>query len=225
MYKEEQYVQLSALQHYLFCPRQCALAYLEMSWTENVLTALGRQMHESVHSDKIEKRGNILRASGLRLASSILGISGQADLVEFRHCEDKGQGARLKNISGLWRPFPVEYKRGKPKKDKSDEVQLCAQAICIEEMLAVDIPNGAIFYGKNKRRRLVIFDPALRELTAVTARRVHELFDGQTTPSARYDARCNSCSLIDICLPDKMGPRKVGTYMHRMIRSGLCEKC
>lgn len=218
MYKEEEYVQLSALQHYLFCPRQCALAYLEMNWSENVLTALGRQMHESVHSAKIEKRGNVLRASGLRLASSILGISGQADLVEFRLCEDKGQGARLKNIPGLWRPFPVEYKHGKPKKDKSDEVQLCAQAICLEEMLNVKIPDGALFYGKNKRRYAVSFNKPLRELTVAVARRVHELFEKGITPPAKFDARCKSCSLLDICMPDKVSHGRVKNYLKQMTR-------
>lgn len=225
MYLEENYIQLSALQHYLFCPRQCALAYLEMSWRENVLTALGRQMHEGVHSEKIEKRGGVVKASGLRLSSSILGISGQSDLVEFHLCKKGLPGVHLKTCAGIWRPFPVEYKRGKPKKDKSDEVQLCAQAICLEEMLKVDIPEGAIFYGKNKRRQLIAFDPALREFTAATARRVHKLFNTGITPPARYDARCKACSLMDICLPDKVAPGMVENYLHRMIRSGLCEKC
>jgi len=206
---------LSGLQHVLFCERQWALIHLEQQWAENTLTMWGNMMHEKVHSAQNEQRRKIRLVRTLRLVSYQLGLVGQSDMVEFHRCPKGGQGAKLKGQSGLWQPFPVEYKRGKPKKDKSDEVQLCAQALCLEEMLKTDIPEGAIFYGKNKRRQPVRFDPELRGLTVQTARRVHELFDARVTPPARYDARCKACSLIAICMPDKI--RSVRGYVQRMI--------
>jgi len=213
-YAEHDYFMLSALQHYLFCPRQCALIHIEQTWTENIFTAQGRLMHNKVHETKYEKRNNIITARGLRLFSTELGISGQADVVEF-HKSDKG--CALPGFSGKWTVFPVEYKRGKPKQNKSDEVQLCAQAVCLEEMLDVDISEGAIFYGKNRRRLSVVFGSELRSLTKKTAENIHEMFAAGRTPKAEYSKKCDSCSLKDICMPKKTdGKMQVKKYIKNM---------
>lgn len=204
MYNEDDYIMLSALQHYLFCPRQCALIHLEQSWAENSLTAQGRLLHERVHESARERRGNLLIVRGLRLASARLGLSGQADAVEFH--QDPA-GARLPGVGGRWRPFPVEYKRGRPKKDQCDAVQLCAQAVCLEEMLDCTIAAGALYYGKNRRRTEVRFDEALREETARCAANVHRLLASGVTPPAAADARCKRCSLHARCLPQTVSKR------------------
>ncbi len=198
---------LSALQHYLFCKRQCALIHLEGVWTENQLTAEGQIMHEHVDERKSETRRTIRQATAVRLASRRLGITGIADMVEFHleHSEYNESGQKiasaLPDLSGLWRPFPVEYKRGRPKSHRADEVQLCAQAICLEEMLDVYIPAGALFYGEPRRRTEVQFDPELRRLTEDTAYGVHALFDSGVTPKPTVGKWCDSCSIREECCP------------------------
>lgn len=200
-------IQLSALQHYIFCPRQCALIHIEQVWTENVFTAEGRLMHERAHEGGSETRGDIRIDRGLALRSLRLGLSGMADVVEFHRQSD-----------GSWLPFPVEYKLGKPKADDCDKVQLCAQAICLEEMLNVSIPSGALFYGKTRRRLDVAFDSRLREKTEATARAVRALFESGETPAAVYAKRCESCSLVALCLPRTMGKRRsVKRYMEKVL--------
>ncbi len=199
MYHEDEYIMLSALQHYLFCPRQCALIHLEQTWEENSLTMQGNILHEKVHESKREKRGDLITAYGLRLASARLGLSGQADVVEFHKGE---RGCALPKTRGTWQPFPVEFKRGKPKKDNCDAVQLCAQALCLEDMLACEIPAGALFYGKNRRRKEVAFDAALRAETEHCVSAVHTLLNSGNTPPPVADKRCERCSLKDRCLPD-----------------------
>jgi len=206
-YSEEDFIMISALQHYVFCPRQCALIHTEQVWTESRLTAEGRLMHERVHEAGDESRGNVRIARGVPLRSLRLGLVGMADVVEF-HREGKN----------LWQPFPVEYKRGKPKPDHSDMVQLCAQAICMEEMLSVSIPKGAIFYGRTRRRLDVVFDDALRKETEETARKAHELIKSGVTPPPVYEKRCESCSLIKECLPKNIEKRlPVKRYLARMV--------
>ena len=217
MYAEEEYIQLSSLQHFLFCPRQCALAYMEMSWQENELTALGRLFHYKAHEKKTEKRPGLLISRGLRIFSAELGLSGEADVVEFRPTTDEA-GCRIKGTSGKWNAFPIEYKRGRPKKDKSDEVQLCAQAICLEEMLNIKIAEGAIFYGKNRRRYCITFTDELRLFTRETAENVHQLFSFGITPKAKYFNNCKFCSLIDLCLPQKTGGKdKAAIYLKKQL--------
>jgi CRISPR-associated exonuclease Cas4 len=221
-YQEEDYIQLSSLQHYLFCPRQCAIAYLEESWIENELTALGRLLHKKVHQEGSEKRKDIIQARSLRLSSAKLGLSGITDLVEFYRCKTGEEGISLSSHSGRWRVFPVEYKLGKPKMDKSDEVQLCAQAICLEEMLQTSILEGAIFYGKKKRRHEVLFNKILRDLTEKVTQEVHHQLKGNITPLAVYEKKCPSCSLIEICMPKQTGEGgQVQTYIKKMITEGL----
>ncbi|MBN1283296.1 MAG: CRISPR-associated protein Cas4 [Proteobacteria bacterium] len=207
-YTESELLPLSALQHLLFCERQCALIHIEQAWAENRFTAEGRILHDNVHERGDETRAGVSIARALPLRSFVLGLSGIADVVEFQR----------EAASGVWQPFPVEYKRGKPKAESCDTVQLCAQAMCLEEMLGVEIPKGALFYGKTRRRLDVVFDDELRKLTTETARRLHELIRGSKTPSPRYDARCEQCSLLDLCMPKAMRrDRKVADYIDAMV--------
>lgn len=203
----EDFAMISALQHYMFCKRQCALIHLENVWTENWFTATGRIMHERVDARGTESRRDLRQATALRLFSRRLGIAGVADMVEFHRadaeCDADGRkvAARLAGTSGFWRPFPVEYKRGKPKVHRADEVQLCAQAFCLEEMLRVEIPAGALFYGATRRRTDVVFDPELRHLTQKVADGVQALLASGQTPPPEYGKHCAACSLIEECQP------------------------
>ena len=202
-YTEDDLIQLSALQHFVFCERQCALIHIEQVWSENLFTAEGRIMHEKADSNKFESRGNVRIDYSVPLRSLRLGLVGKADVVEFHKMED-----------GTWLPFPVEYKRGKPKADDCDRVQLCAQAICLEEMLKVEIKEGALFYGQTRRREDVVFDDRLRTVTEDISRKVHELIASGITPKAEYSKKCESCSLLDLCLPKTCGKTKsVSKYL------------
>lgn len=205
MFSEEDLIPISALQHYVFCPRQCALIHIERLWNENLFTAQGRSIHEQVHSVKAERRADVRIVRGLRMHSLRLGLVGQADVVEFHRAET---GISLPATDGLWQPFPIEYKRGKAKLDLSDDVQLCAQAICLEEMLGIDVDGGAMFYGRPRRRKQVEFTDSLREKTEKTAVQLHALFEKGQTPQARYKKKCNSCSLFEMCMPKVTGKKK-----------------
>jgi len=178
---------LSALQHLLYCPRQCALIHLEQAWAENRFTAEGRILHDKAHSGTVEKRPGLRITRSLSVRSERLGLSGQCDIVEFH---DDG------------RVLPVEYKRGKPKAHRADEVQLCAQALCLEEMLNITITAGCLFYGQNRRRSDIPFDQELRDLTVRLAKELHAMIASRQTPRAVYAARkCEACSLIHLCQP------------------------
>ena len=189
MFTEEQLLPISALQHLIFCERQCALIHVQQLWAENRLTIEGRQLHTRAHTGKSETVDGVRIARGLWLHSLKLGLIGNADVVEFH---PDGQ------------IVPVEYKRGKPKKADSDRVQICAQAICLEEMLNTSIRMGYLFYGQRKRRVVVDMDSALRERTMNMIRRFRELIDRRETPTAIRQPKCDSCSLVEICLPDSM---------------------
>ncbi len=156
MYSESDLLMLSAIQHLAFCERQCCLIHIEQAWAENRLTAEGRILHDRVHSENAESRGDVYIVRGLKLRSLQLGLSGVADVVEFHRVETGG--VSLPGKKGQWKPFPVEYKRGKPKSDRCDEVQICGQAMCLEEMLDTRIENGALFYGAQHKRHEVVFD-------------------------------------------------------------------
>ncbi len=212
MYRESSLLPLSALQHLAFCERQCALIHIEQVWDENRLTAEGRLLHERVHGQESELRGDVYRSEGLKLRSLELGLTGVADVVEFHRVQEGG--VSLPGKRGVWRPFPVEYKRGKPKKDLCDEVQLCGQAMCLEEMLGCRIEAGALYYGSQHKRHEVSFTPELRNETRELARRLHLLIEAGKTPPAVYEKRCENCSLVDVCMP---GVRKsVGKYMEKL---------
>jgi CRISPR-associated exonuclease Cas4 len=183
-------IPLSALQHYLYCPRQCALIHVERLWAENRQTAEGRLLHERADKPAIERRHGVRTVTGMPLSNEALGIFGVADVVEF-HAGEGGE-----------QPYPVEYKRGKPKTHRADEVQLCAQALCLEAMFGLRIEEGALFYGLPRRRHVVAFDAVLRNLTLATISNTRELFAKGHTPPAMFDPkRCNACSLLDLCEP------------------------
>lgn len=190
MEEPDDFVPLSALQHYLYCPRQCALIHIERLWAENRQTAEGRLLHERANTPEIEHRHGIRTITAMPLSSATLGISGIADVVEFRKTGE------------FESPFPVEYKRGRPKAHRADEVQLCSQALCLEAMLDVRVPEGALFYGQSRRRKSVVFDDELRELTRQTIRATRQMIRSGRTPTAEYlPKRCDACSLIDLCQP------------------------
>ena len=207
MYSEEQLLPISALQHLAFCERQWALIHLEQQWSENRLTAEGRKLHERSDHGEDETRDGVRITRGMLLRSLGLGLTGKADVVEFR-----GE-----------QPFPIEYKRGRPKPGRYDEVQLCAQALCLEEMLGVAVPEGAIFYGQPRRRSLVPFDPELRAETERLAARLHFLFGEKITPRARYEKKCDSCSLYSICLPKTTAESSAQRYLKRAVAAALAE--
>ena len=201
-YSEDDLIQLSALQHFVYCPRQCGLIHIEQAWSENVFTAEGRIMHEKADTARYESRKDIRIEYGVPMRSLRLGLIGKADIVEFHRMDD-----------GRWLPFPVEYKRGKPKMDDCDRVQLCAQAICLEEMLNIEIGEGALFYGRTRRREEVLFDSGLRMETEDIARQVHELITSGITPKPEYSKKCEKCSLLDLCMPKTCGRSAVGNYL------------
>lgn len=209
MYAEEDLIQLSAVQHYLFCPRQCALIHLEQIWEENRLTAEGRVLHERVDSGGAEKRRDVKRVFALPIRSLRLGLSGKADVVEFHRQPD-----------GSWQPYPVEHKRGRRKNEDWDRVQVCAQALCLEEMLGVDVPEGALFYGSEQRREVVEIGDALRRETEDVAAAVHRMLAEGRTPPPEYAKKCKSCSLVEICRPKHLARSakgQVGRYLARAI--------
>jgi CRISPR-associated exonuclease Cas4 len=191
MYREDELVPISALQHYVFCKRQCALIHNERIWQENRYTAEGRVMHEKAHSNTTEALGPVRIARGLPLRSMALGVTGVADVVEFHVQPDE-------NV----RVYPIEYKRGMPKRNNCDRIQLCVQAVCLEEMLVTVIPEGAIFYGKKRRREIVSLDVALRNEAECACESVRQLLASGETPPPELGPKCKSCSLREACLPE-----------------------
>ncbi|MCY3676477.1 MAG: CRISPR-associated protein Cas4 [Gemmatimonadetes bacterium] len=207
-YDESDLLPLSGLQHLLFCERQCALIHVERAWRENQLTAEGRVFHERVDGADAEARGDLKIARGIPVRSLRLGLTGRADVVEFRRVREGEHGARLPGLESRWLPYPVEYKRGQPKWIDCDRVQLCAQALCIEEMLQVAVPAGAIYYGRVRRREEVCFDRGLRETTEKAAQRFRELVNKGETPIVYRAPKCRSCSLLELCLPPRKRRRR-----------------
>lgn len=188
--EDDDLIPISALQHFIYCPRQCALIHIERLWTENRQTAEGRLLHERANQPLAERRHGVRTVAAMPLSCPELGIVGVADIVEFRATE------------GGERPYPVEYKRGRPKAHRADEVQLCAQALSLEAMCGQNVAEGALFYGTPRRRTTVMFDDPLRQLTLEVIRATGEMIHEGRTPMANYDAkRCDACSLLDPCQP------------------------
>ena len=202
MFTEEDFIQISALQHYVFCPRQCGLIHVEDVWHENVFTVRGDILHEKVDTDTYE---TLKTVRGLRIHSTRLGIVGRADVVEFR---------KSTNADGSPDVMPVEFKSGQPKEDMSDKVQLCAQALCLEEMMNTQVKRGAFFYGKIRRRVQVEIHDGLRKQTEEIIAAVHEIVSQKQVPAARYEKKCRNCSLLDICMPKAMNEKKLKGYMN-----------
>ena len=210
-WQEEDWLQLSGLQHFTFCRRQWALIHVENQWAENYRTVDGHLMHEHVHNQEVrESRGGCLTVRGLAVHSEQLGISGQCDAVEF--VQDPA-GVPLRGREGLWLPYPVEYKRGRPKEHLADELQLCAQAMCLEEMLCCGVPEGALYYGEPRRRTVVQFTAGLRGQVRDSLAEMHELYQRCYTPKRKPSKACNACSLKDLCLPKLLGRKGVANYL------------
>jgi CRISPR-associated exonuclease Cas4 len=246
MYSEDDFIHIGALQHYVFCPRQCALIHVEDAWRENVYTVRGDILHEKAHSDTYETRGTLKTVRGLRIHSYRLGIVGRCDVVEFRA---PTKVAFTHEITPTFRSgtltahqhaalalrresnteiLPVEFKAGKPKEDISDKVQLCAQALCLEEMLNTTVKRGAFFYGRIRRRLLVEIDEELRKQTEDIIAAVHDLVSRKRVPTldellvrsglsaTKYMEKCGRCSLYDVCQPRAMNERRLGQYVKEL---------
>lgn len=202
MFSEDDLLPISALQHLLYCERQCALIHIERAWEENLFTAEGRILHEKVDSGQDCVRAGRRIARSLPLRSLRLGLSGIADVVEF--------GPDKSDV------YPIEYKRGRSKVANWDRIQLCAQAMALEEMLGVSITEGALFYGKTRRREAVTFDATLRVETIGASERLHHLVAAGKTPAAHYEAKCDACSLIGLCMPEIPKNKSVSKYLVAM---------
>lgn len=208
---EEDFLQLSGLQHFAFCRRQWALIQIENQWAENYRTVDGSLLHEKAHDREFEEsRGDLLIKRGVSVYSAQLGISGQCDVLEYHRGKE---GIPLAGREGLWMPYPVEYKRGRPKEDDSDALQLCAQAMCLEDMLCCDIPEGALYYGQSRRRERICLTEALRAQVKELIKQMHELYQRGYTPKVKPTKACNACSLKELCLPKLMKNRSVSAYL------------
>ena len=215
MYREEDYLNLSGIQHFVFCRRQWALIHIEQQWEENFRTADGRIMHENVHNASFhEKRGNVIISRALRVSSPRLGISGECDAVEFH--KDKC-GVNIVGLEGKFRAVPVEYKRGSQKVSDCDRMQLCAQVLCLEEMLCCTIPKAYLFYGETRHREEIVIDEKLRADTEAVIAEMHSYYDRQYTPKGKRTKSCNACSLKDLCLPVICTKRSVSEYISGML--------
>lgn len=210
-YSEDDYLQLGGIQHFSFCRRQWALMTIEVAWADNWRTVDGSVMHERAHDEsRHEKRGDVFIVSGLRISSPTLGLSGQCDVVEF-HADP--EGVPLIGKKGMWSPYPIEYKRGKQKADDCDRLQLCAQAMCLEEMLACHVSEGALFYGESHRREAVEFTEGLRDKVSSIAKEMHDMFARRHIPKVKTGTWCKQCSLVDVCMPVLNKARSAKKYL------------
>lgn len=215
-YTEDDYLMLSGIQHYIFCKRQWALIHIEQQWAENYRTIDGVIMHRNAHDHNFrEKRGDIVITRGMAISSAELGIAGECDVVEFHR--DSECGVEIPKMEGMYRVIPVEYKRGEPKEDDCDVLQLTAQALCLEEMLCCSIPEGFLYYGTNRRRIRIKFTEQLRETVRETFEEMHHLLEKGHTPEVRRTKACNACSLKDICLPFMENKLSVSAYICKQL--------
>lgn len=217
-YAEDDFLQLSGLQHFSFCRRQWALIHIEQQWQENLKTVEGNIVHERCHDEGfIEKRGELLITRGLRVFSRELGVTGQCDVVEFKK---NVEGCSLQGYSGAWLPYPIEYKRGRSKEIDADRLQLCGQAMCLEQMLKVKIDKGALYYNETHRREEVEFTAELRELVTSMLQEMHDYYQRGYTPKVKPKSGCRSCSLQEICLPVLCRKNDVTAYYANFLSEG-----
>lgn len=210
-YGEDEYLRLSGLQHFAFCRRQWALIHIEQQWAENYRTTDGNLMHERAHDSSLrESRGDVRTAGGVYIRSAELGVSGQCDVLEFHR---DAKGVPITGWDGLWRPYPVEYKRGRPKEGEEDVLQLCGQAMCLESMLCCDIPEGSLFYGETRRRQIVAFTPELRGRVKELLCEMHALYKRGTTPRCKPTRACGACSLKELCMPGLLKKKSALAYL------------
>lgn len=215
-FDESDFLKISGIQHFDFCRRQWALIHIEEQWKENAKTVGGEIFHERAHESGLtEKRGELLIVRGLKVFSSELGVSGECDVVEFR--KNEKCGAYLQGYDCKWLPAPVEYKSGTAKSSDADRLQLCLQAMCLEEMLGCEIEQGYLFYGQNRRRETVSLDEALRLKVRKYLQEMHEYMKRGYTPKVKPGKSCNGCSLKDICLPILCKEQSVKKYISAAI--------
>ena len=209
---------LSGIQHFMFCPRQWALIHIDQQWEENRLTTEGQLLHANVDNPLYrQKNGETITLRSVSIASKKLGLYGVTDAVELRPINDGQDGIQHKLYPDVWKPFPVEYKRGKPKHSSIDEVQLAAQAMCLEEMYGINIEYGALYYGETKHRELIHINEELRSLTVECAEGMHRVFSSGVIPKASKGRHCRSCSLVDICMPNMENCPKVRSYLKKCL--------
>lgn len=219
VYSEDEYLQIAGIQHYTFCKRQWALIHIEQQWGENVLTVEGNLVHEKAHNDSLrEKRGNTIITRGLEVRSSTLGIYGICDVVEFKQDND---GIVLKDYQGTWLPCPVEYKRGKPKTNDADRLQLCAQVVCLEELFDCKITNACLFYDEIKHRETIEINEELRNQLSRIVAQMHDLYDKRHTPKVKQEKFCFSCSLKDICIPSLYEIASAKDYIRKHMEESI----
>ncbi len=215
MYNEDEFLQLSGIQHFAFCRRQWALIHIEMQWKENLRTVEGQILHENAHNPEMnEKRGNVIVVRAMPVHSRKMGVSGECDVVEF-HKSDKG--AHINGREGVYMPVPVEYKRGEPKSDNIDILQLAAQALCLEEMFCTDINYGYIYYGETRHRLKVDFDYEIRNEVVKLFEEMHLYYRRGYTPKVKISKKCNACSLKDLCVPVLNKNKSVAEYIDKFI--------
>lgn len=214
-YSQDDYLMISGIQHFKFCRRQWALIHVEQQWAENEHTVVGELMHKKAHDPYlIEKRNDVLIVRALPVSSRSIGISGECDIVEFHKCDE---GIKLMGHRGLYSVYPVEYKKGKPKENDEDKLQLAAQAMCLEEMFSTQIPEGALYYGETRRREVVEFTEEIRNQVKSIFEEMHEYYERKYTPKVKTSKACSGCSLKDICLPKLMKTGSVKAYVSKML--------
>lgn len=214
-YNEDEFLLLSGIQHFAFCKRQWALIHIEQQWQENLRTIEGTILHDKVHDNTIkEKRGNLIVSRGMAIFSRSLGLTGVCDIVELYK---ESKGVKIFGREGTYKPVPVEYKRGKPKEDESDVLQLCAQAMCLEEMLLCEIPQAFLYYGEEKRRLKILLNNELRDKVKTMSKEMHELYDKRYTPKVKISKSCKACSLTEVCMPKLCKNTSVSNYIKESI--------
>lgn len=218
-YSEDDFLLLSGLQHFKFCRRRWALIHIENQWADNFRTVDGSLMHENAHDKEFrESRGERIITRGMNVFSRSLGVSGECDVLEFHK---KIEGIALHGQEGLWQPYPIEYKRGAPNSQSGDELQLCAQAMCLEEMLCCTIPQGALFFGETRQRKVIQFTEDLRCTVRDCLSEMHQLYARGHTPKGKRTKACNACSMKELCLPKLMSNPSVAAYLRQSMEESL----
>ena len=219
MYAEDDMLMLSGIQHFMFCPRQWALIHIEQQWSENQLTAEGRLLHKNVDNPFYrQKNGGVVTLRSVPIFSKSLGLYGYTDAIELRPSDTKeGCIIHPKYPNHFWKPCPIEYKRGHSKPDERDKVQLAAQVICLEEFYEIKIETACLYYGETNRRELVTVDDDLRNLTQHCADEMHDIYKTGIIPAAIKNRSCQSCSLVDVCMPKMASKLKVSNYLKKSL--------
>lgn len=219
-FSEEDLIPISALQHYLYCTRRAALVHTERLWHENIATTEGQVAHERAHEALHESRGNLRIRTGLILRSYLLGLVGKTDVVEFYRTTTSPPGISLHRISGFWIPYPVEYKKGVLRREEGYEIQLCAQALCLEEMLETSVLEGSLYWGTSRRRQKIEFTQELRKRTMRNIESLRGLLQSGETPPPLFSKKCKACSLYEICMPKTLEKRDVALYWEKFFEKG-----